>query len=158
MPATPTTVLEILTGALKLLEVNTDESAVTASEGQDGLASLNDMMNEWNVDGIDIGYETLEDTDDFIYVSLGALGAMKANLAVYIAPEYGRTVSLSLEKRANRSKKSLRGSIPLNSSEYPDTLPIGSGNEENNFTPDGDSPGGLRDSRFYPSNARRKCN
>ena len=151
------TVTEIVTGALVLLEIKVSESAIEAPEAEDGLTALNDMMNEWNVDGINVGYETLSSIDDELFVDLGAIGAIKANLAVYIAPEYGRTVSPSLATRANRSKRSLRASINLNPSQYPDTLPIGSGNEENNYTPDGDSPGNLRSSKFYPSNARRKC-
>jgi len=152
------TVTEIVTGALGLLEVNTAESAITADEAEAGLTALNDMMNEWNVDGINIGYETLDDVEDEVFVTLGSLGAIKSNLAIYIAPEYGRIVTPGLEVRAKRSKRSLRASIPLNQSQFPDTLPIGSGNEDNNFTPNGDTPGGLRDSRFYPSNTQRKCN
>lgn len=152
------TVTEVVTGALILLEVKVAEAAITAPEAEDGLVSLNDMMNEWNVDGINVGYETLDSIDDQLHVSLGSIGAIKANLAVYIAPEYGRTVSGTLEKRANRSKKSLRATIKINSSEFPDTLPIGSGNEDNNFVADGDSPGNLRSSKFYPTNTRRKCN
>ena len=151
------TVLEVVTDALKLLEVRTAESPVTASEAQDGLTALNDMMNEWNVDGINIGYETLDETTDDLFVELGSLGAIKANLAIYIAPEYGRKVTPALAERAIRSKRALRASLPLNASQFPDTLPVGSGNEDNNFTPDGDSPGTLTDSRFYPSNERRKC-
>lgn len=152
------TVTEFVTGALQLLEVKTAEAAITSAEAEDGLVSLNDMMNEWNVDGINIGYETLDSIEDEVFVTLGSEGAIKANLAVYIAPEYGRIVSASLEARAIRGKRSVRGSIPLNSSEYPDSLPIGSGNEDNNFVADGDSPGNLRSSKFYPTNQRRKCN
>lgn len=153
-----TTVTEAVSGALQLLEVRTAESSITAAEAEDGLVSLNDMMNEWNVDGINVGYETLEDIEDELHVKLGSIGAIKANLAVYIAAEYGRIVSDTLDRRASRSKKSLRASIKLNPSEFPDTLPIGSGNEDNNFSPDGDSPGNLRSSKFYPTNTRSKCN
>lgn len=153
-----TTVTEAVSGALQLLEVRTAESSITAAEAEDGLVSLNDMMNEWNVDGINVGYETLDDIEDELHVKLGSIGAIKANLAVYIAAEYGRIVSDTLDRRASRSKKSLRASIKLNPSEFPDTLPIGSGNEDNNFSPDGDSPGNLRSSKFYPTNTRRKCN
>ena len=151
------TVTEIVNGALLLLEVRTAEAAVTPQEAEDGLASLNDMMNEWNVDGINVGYETLSNIEDILYVDLGAIGAIKSNLAVYIAPEYGRVVLPSLQKRADRSKKSLRASIKLNPTQYPDSLPVGSGNEGNNYSSNGDSPNGLRDSRFYPSNDRTKC-
>ena len=152
------TVTEVVSGALQLLEVKTAEAAITPVEAEDGLVSLNDMMNEWNVDGINVGYETLSSIEDQLNVDLGAIGAIKSNLAVYIAPEYGRAVSPTLDTRARRSKKSLRASIKLNPSEFPDTLPIGSGNENNNFVADGDAPGGLRSSKFYPTNTRRKCN
>ena len=152
------TVTEVVTGALQLLEIRTAEAAIEANEAEDGLVSLNDMMNEWNVDGIDVGYESLDEIDDELYVDLGALGAIKANLAVYIAPEYGRMVTPALAARAKSSKRSLRGSIKLNPSEYPDTLPIGSGNEDNYYSPDGDSPGNTRDSHFYPPNQNTKCN
>lgn len=152
------TVTEIVSGALQLLEVRTAESAITSAEAEDGLVSLNDMMNEWNVDGINVGYETLDDIDDDLHVKLGSIGAIKSNLAVYIAPEYGRIVTPHLETRAIRSKRSLRASIPLNGSEFPDTLPIGSGNEDNNFVADGDQPGNLRTSKFYPANNTTKCN
>ena len=152
------TVLDVVTGALKLLEVRTAESPVTAAEAEDGLTALNDMMNEWNIDGVNVGYETLDEITDELFVDLGAIGAIKANLAVYIAPEYGRLVNDTLVARADRSKNSLRTSIPLNSSEFPDTLPIGSGNEDNNFVADGDVAGNLRNSHFYPSNRTTRCN
>lgn len=152
------TALNVVTGALQLLEIRVAESAVTSSEAEDGLTALNDMMNEWNVDGINIGYETLDDSDDELSVKLGSLGAIKANLAVYIAPEYGRVVTEALQKRADRSKKSLRASIPINRSEFPDTLPIGSGNENGHFTSDGDVASNLRSSKFYQQNNRSRCN
>lgn len=151
------TVTEVVTGALQLLEIRTAESPIEANEAEDGLTALNDMMNEWNVDGINIGYESLDNVEDLLHVKLGSVGAIKANLAIYIAPEYGKAVSSALALRAKTSKNSLRGAIKLNDAEFPDTLPIGSGNEENNFTPDGDAPGGLRSSRFYPTNNRSKC-
>ena len=152
------TVTEVVTGALQLLEIRTAESPIEANEAEDGLTALNDMMNEWNVDGINVGYESLDNVEDRLHVKLGAVGAIKANLAVYIAPEYGKSVSAALALRAKTSKRSLRGAIKLNDAEFPDTLPIGSGNENNNFVAGGDVPGGLRSSRFYPANNRSKCN
>ena len=151
------TVTEIVTGALQLLEVKVAEAAITPAEAEDGRTALNDMMNEWNVDGINIGYETLDNVEDDLFVTLGSIGAIKANLAIYIAPEYGRLVSDSLVSRAKISKRSVRASIKLNGSQFPDTLPIGSGNEISNFTPDGDSQGNLRSSKFYPSNDTSQC-
>ena len=50
------TVTEVVSGALQLIKVRTAESAITSTEAEDGKVSLNDMMDEWNIDGIDIGY------------------------------------------------------------------------------------------------------
>ena len=152
------TVTEVVTGALVLLEIRTAEAPIEPNEAEDGLTALNDMMNEWNVDGINVGYESLDNVEDQLHVKLGSIGAIKANLAIYIAPEYGKAVSSDLVRRARSGKNSLRGAIKLNDAEFPDTLPIGSGNEGNNFTADGDAPGNLRSSRFYPANNRSKCN
>jgi hypothetical protein len=148
------TVTEIVRGALLLLGVKPSESAITPEEAEDGLNSLNEMMNEWNVNGLDVGYETLDAVTDRLYVELGSIGAIKANLAVYIAPEYDREVSASLDRRARRSKNALRGSIVLNPSQFPDSLPVGSGNEDNYTQVNGDKNANLRDSRFYPANRR----
>ncbi len=152
------TVTQVVRGALLLLGVKPSESAITSEEAEDGLNSLNEMMNEWNVNGLNVGYETLDSVDDILYVELGAIGAIKANLAVYIAPEYDRAVSPELQRRADRSVRSLRGSLSLSRLEFPDSLPVGSGNEENYTQDDGDANSNLRDSRFYPSNNRSRCN
>ena len=153
------TVLDVVTGALQLLEVQTAESPVEPVESADGLISLNDMMNEWNVDGIDVGYprEGLTSTTDILRVRIGSIGAIKANLAIYFAPEYGRIVTPVLQQRADKGKTALRSSLAIKSLAFPDTLPIGSGNEDNNDSADGDVPGGFNSRRFYPSNANRDC-
>lgn len=151
------TALDAITGGLKLLGVRTAESPLEDTEAQDGLESLNDMLNEWNLDDIDIGFETIDDVQDELFVDDGTLAGIKANLAIYMAPEYGRIVSDALALRAKIGKAVIRGAISLRPLEFPDTLPVGSGNERNNRVPDGDKGGGSIGRRFYPSNADRKC-
>ena len=151
------TALEIITGAVKLLKVKTAESPLEDNEAQDGLVALNDMLNEWNLEDIDIGFETIDDLQDELFLDTGTEGAVKANLAVYIAPEYKTIVSDLLLLRARTSKKAVRGSLSLRPLDFPDTLPLGSGNERNNRVSDGDAGGGTIGRRFYPSNAARKC-
>lgn len=151
------TALDIITGGFILLGIRTAESPLEANEAQDGLNSLNDMLNEWNLENIDIGFETVDDIDDEVFIDTGTEGAIKANLAVYMAPEYGRIVSDALAFRAKTGKKIVRGSLNLRPLDFPDTLPVGSGNERQNRVPDGDKGGGSIGRRFYPSNAARKC-
>jgi len=151
------TALDVITKALVLSGVRVAESPLEPSEAEDGLDALNDMLNEWNLDDIDIGFESVDDVQDELFVNAGTLGAIKSNLAIYIASEYGRIVSDALALRARIGKKVVRGSLSLRPLDFPDTLPIGSGNERNNRVPDGDKGGGSVGRRFFPSNAPRKC-
>lgn len=154
----PPTVGKIVSDALMMLGVRVGESPITAAEAVDGLFTLNDMLAEWSVDGIDIGYEALDETTDVVNVIPGGVAAIKPNLAIYMAPEYGRVVTEALFRRAKSAKRAIRSSIRLRRTQYPDTLPIGSGNEDSNFVADGDKAGLLRSSRFYPSNRKGQCN
>lgn len=154
----PPKVGSIVENALTMLGIRLAQAALTAEEAVDGLFSLNDMMAEWELDGINVGYEALDETTDIIHVIPGAIAAIKPNLAIYLAPEYGRIVTASLEKRARSSKRALRSSIQLRRAQFPDTLPIGSGNENNNFVANGDRNGnGRGNNRFYPSNEEGQC-
>lgn len=149
--------LEVLTGALTLLGIRPSESSITPDETSDGLVSINDMMNELVADGIDIGFENLEDIQETIYVDDCAIGPIKALLAQYIAPEYGRVVTPMLQRRIDKAPGILRTLVATASAQYPDSLPRGSGNEMNNYSSDGDSAGSGLTSRFYPANTTDKC-
>lgn len=149
--------LEVITGALTLLGIRPSESSITADETSDGLISINNMMNELVADGIDIGFENLEDIQETIYVDDCAIGPIKALLAQYIAPEYSRVITPSLQRRIDKAPGILRTLVATASSEYPDSLPRGSGNELNYSSGDGDSAGNIWTSRFYSANRSDKC-
>ncbi len=155
------TARQVVNGAIKLLAVRPAESPLTDAELIDGLEAMNDMLNEWKDDGIYIDFETVDDLDETLYVDEGVIGAIKSNLAIYISPEYSdKGIPQWLAQRAIDSKKTVRAKRleeNLERSMYPDTLPVGSGNEWNNNVPDGDSAGNTLDSRFYPPNRRGKC-
>ena len=151
------TARDVVDGALELLGVKAAESAVTAAEAINGLSGLNDMLNEWNLEGLQIGLETIDDLDEELFVDDGAVGPLKANLAIYIAPGYDRTVTPELAQRAKRGKSTLRANVFECPVEYPSTLPVGSGNESIRVTTNGDVAGSTFSNRFYPGN-RSKCN
>ncbi len=151
------TALDVISGALKLLGVRAAESPIEDNEAQDGLVSLNDMLNEWDeVKKTCLGFETLDTVQDELYVDDGVIGAIKANLAVYIAPEYQRLVSPALQQRADDGFKAIRASKPLDPLQYPDSLPVGSGNQDNGYSGNGDVPGSAYGGAFYPGNTT-KC-
>lgn len=150
------TAQNVIEGALKLLGVQAAETPIEASEAIDGLDALNNMMAEWEEDGIHTGFIPLQDITTTVNVPNSAIGAIKAKLALYVAPEYNKVVTIALAARAKDSFTSLRASlVRLNASEFPDTLPRGSGNERNNFNATGDVPGNQTDRNFYPANEKR---
>lgn len=150
------TALEIISGALKLLGVTDSEGPIEAQEAQDGLTSLNDMMSGWEEKQIYTGFVPIVDVDDIVYVPDSIIGGMKSNLAVYIAPEYDRVVSPSLERRKRDDYRDIRANfVRIRPSKYPDTLPRGSGNKLYNTSSDGDVPNTGIDDTFYPENEKR---
>lgn len=152
------TAREVISSALKLIAVRPAESPLTDAEITDGLRSLNSMLNQWNIEGINIDFETVDDVDEQMYLDEGVIGPVQDNLAVYVAPEYSAQIPPWLISRADTGKKAVRSAkLELESLEFPDTLPVGSGNEYNNYVADGDSPGNVLSTRFYPKNIDRKC-
>lgn len=149
------TVNEIVSGALKLLGIRAAESPLTAAEAEDGRVSLNDMMAEWEERSIYTGFVALADVDDPVLVPDYAIGAIKSNLAIYIAPEYGKSIAPELDRRASKSFTALKAAlIRMGPSSFPDTLPVGSGNQVGFTSSDGDVPG-LDNEMFYPENEKR---
>jgi len=147
----------IVEGALRLSGIRPAESPIEANEAQDGLESLNDMLAEWDLEGIHLGFEPVEDLDDELYVPRGTEGGIKANLAIYINPEYERALNPTLMTRAITGKRIARALRFLEPLQYPDSLPVGSGNEHTAHSSDGDGPNNNSNRRFYPPNVRRRC-
>lgn len=84
--------LEIIRDALGLLGVLAETESVSAEQASHGLRVLNDLMDEWEADNIEIGYwAQTEPNSEFPAMARTAL-AVKYALAVALAPHYGRAV------------------------------------------------------------------
>lgn len=94
------TVADIVRRALKLATVLDDEETPEPSEQADGIDSLNELLSSWYDEGISISNGGLEATDTFPIDGKEAR-AVRYNLAVEIAPEYGKTLPLSVEVKAD---------------------------------------------------------
>lgn len=124
-----TTVLELATDALELIGFQPAEAAVEAVDAETCRKALNNMMAEWEESGLDIDYVERDTVQDTLFVPDSAIGPMAANLAIYVAPKFDRIVTPALERRAKRGYLMLRTKYaPVSSTEYPETLPCGSGN------------------------------
>lgn len=119
------------------------EAPIEQADAQAGIRYLNRMMAAFDGDGIDLGYTEVSSLGDVITVPAGAIDGMVAQLAVRLHAQFSGIDPLSqdLIARAISGKNTMRNlTITIGASEYPDTLPIGSGNEWD----------GSRDARFYP--------
>lgn len=138
----PTKASEVITDALEDLVEEQEEADVPQAEGRAGIRALNDMMFDWAVNGIDLGYTEIDDLGGVLTVPPGAIRGIKANLAMDLATKYEITPTPGLIKKA---KEGYRTCVLLASErasmEYPSTLPQGSGNTypsyaDNTFYPD----------------------
>lgn len=130
--------------ALQKIGVRTAETPIEATEMQDGLDALNDMLISWEMSGLVLGFSPVADADDEVRVPRFAHAAIKAELAIVLGPEYSKPADqvLVLEAKA-RKDELLTAVITIGDVEYPSTLPLGSGNECHNF---------ITDRRFFPEN------
>jgi hypothetical protein len=108
---------------------------LTAEQLQYGLRRLDAMMAEWNGRGIRIGYPmaadpTASDIDDDSGVPDYAIQAIIQNLAILIAPSFGRPVQRETKVSAKTALNTLasKTSFPA-SRQYPSTMPVGAGNK-----------------------------
>ena len=113
-----TTVNNVIRRALLSLGVLRAGESSTPAEAADALDTLNDMLNSWRQEGIDLEHLDLALADNLPYPDDHIL-CFWTNLAVLLAPQFGVQVSPIIGGMARRSYLALR-------SQYmqPDTLGI----------------------------------
>jgi hypothetical protein len=121
---------QVIRAALQKILVQASEADLVASEYQDAIISLNAMMADWENSGISLGYTAVSDLADTLTVSDGAIRGIINNLAIEVSPDYDVTPSPLLMAAAADSMKTIRKlGQSLFATEFPVTLPIGSGND-----------------------------
>lgn len=125
------TVAQIAKASLQQILVQESEADLEPDEYQDFIFALNNWMAAREADGIDLGWQTVSSLGDTVTVADGAIDPIVHNMAVVIAPMFGRPVPPELALMAGKGMNTLRhigqAIIP---SVMPDTLPVGSGNED----------------------------
>ena len=98
---------DIIKESLSILGVLSEVDPVSAEQGQNGLAVMNDMLSEWAADGIDVGQYPQTGLNDTSPVYDDALQTVKYNLALALAPYYQKEPSLPVAMLADRGYKRL---------------------------------------------------
>lgn len=139
-----TTAAQVMDRALKLLVVAGSESSLSADMSDDFIFAMNTFMAELESNtyldtsvtpnvtyGVDFGWTEVETTSDVLTVSAGVIRSLIYTMAVEVAPEYGVVPSAEV---INGARKGLSTMLRLGSTHratcLPETLPIGSGNED----------------------------
>ena len=125
---------DIIKDALTEITVLGAEAPVEPTDAQGAIRYLNRMMAALDARGIDLGYTEVNSLGDTITVPAGANEAMVYLLALRLFNQYsedGAAVPVILAQNARDGLKTLAQiAVNIGATEYPDTLPIGSGNEE----------------------------
>lgn len=107
---------------------------VTADEKENALRRLDSMMAEWNGKGIRVGY-ALADTPDSSDIASDsglpdvAVEPVYMNLAIRLAPGYGKTLSQDTRITAKQGYNTLLArSVYPTPQPMPSTMPRGAGN------------------------------
>jgi hypothetical protein len=82
------TIGELVTRALQLAGVVGMNRAPSAAEMNDGIATLNEMLESWALDGMDLGLGTLAQTDEDL-VDPAFVKGIRYSLAVELAGAHG---------------------------------------------------------------------
>jgi hypothetical protein len=137
-----TTALQIVDGAAEELTVKTAEIPLESEDAQIFFDRMNDMLSEWADIGITKQFSEVFNLSDTVQIDRNAVAAVKYNLAIRCAPAFQKQVAMALGTVAQDSYNRLLASITHIDVEFPDTLPVGSGNQCNEAT--------YLDDRFFP--------
>jgi hypothetical protein len=139
-----TTMRVVVQDAFEEIGAKTAEVALTNDELQSGIRRCNDMLLEWDDIGTITGYNEVLNADDVIEVDRNAVGAIKYNLAIRLAPSFQKLITPALASLATTTLDTLMASnTNIGEIAYPDTIPMGSGNECHDYD---------TDRRFFPNN------
>lgn len=124
-----TTNAQIITDALRDINVIPESASASAEQGKFGLRVLNRMLEEWTERDIDLGYFKQSSTTADIPIPAYAESAVTMQLSIRLAPNYGATISAELAMGADRAYTTLSTKAineKLTKSDM-DHLPVGEG-------------------------------
>jgi len=122
--------LEVVEDAFEEITVKTAEVPLTSDELQAGIRRVNRMLVAWADIGTIAGYNPVLNGSDTIDIQPEAEEAVIANLALKLAPSFSKPLTQALVAFASDSLNRLQASNSIvGEVAFPDTLPIGSGNQ-----------------------------
>jgi hypothetical protein len=102
------TARDLITMSLRTIGVLHSGETPSAEEATDGLDTLNQLMNSWLYEGIDLEWKTLTSLNDAIVYPDDHIGPFRYNLAVALSPDYGVQVTPAVAALARNGYDQLR--------------------------------------------------
>lgn len=117
-----TTTLQIVNDAADLAGVYSEGQSLSGDRSSRYIRALNQMLDGWRNEGVDLGLSTLS-SGDTVYVDSADEGAIVYNLAVIIFEIQKRPVNPSIFNRANELFESLQAKyLDINEMPIPESL------------------------------------
>lgn len=143
---------QLIEGALEEIGIASSLYDIQADQLESALRRLDAMMAEWNIEGLRLGYPlgsiaTSELSQDSGIPS-SATEAVLTNLAIKLAPSYGKIASRETKISAKKGYGALQMKALADQPQqkaFPHSLPLGAGNKRYNnnnqvFFPTPDDP------------------
>lgn len=123
------TTAQVLKQALLEIITQASESPLESDEYQDAIFVLNTMMNEYEGNGLNLGWSDVSTLADEITSPASIISGIVSNLAIRLAPQFMGSVTPELMRKAELGLKIMaKVGISIEPTEFANTLPIGSGN------------------------------
>jgi len=100
------TARDVITRSLRKLKILASGETPEAQEADDCLEALNQMLAEWEIDGVDLAHIGLA-LDDTLDVPDSHLNGIALNLAMRIADDFGATITPSIAQEALNGKNAI---------------------------------------------------
>jgi hypothetical protein len=128
------TVEQVAKAALSRILVRGAEASFEPDELTDFIFAMNNFMAQLDADGVQLGYTVVTNIQDQVTIPDGALRGLIANMAIEVAPDYGGVVTDALAEAAGKGMVTMRKiGQTMPTSQFPSTLPTGSGNYYNGW-------------------------
>ena len=125
---------QVVRAILQEIVVQAAEQPLTASETSDTIFAMNTFMTELDANGVKLGYTIIESSADTITIPAGAINGLIKNVALQVAPQFDVNAPQALLAQARKGLKVMTNlGINLVPMQFPNTLPVGSGNERGDF-------------------------
>lgn len=127
-----TTAATVEKAILQEILVQDSEAPLQAIEFQDCTFAMNNFMFELAADGVDLGYTEVTNLGDLITIPQGAMNGLIKNVAFMLSVQFDVAPTQALIAQAGNGLRVMtKIAVQIPAQIFPDTLPVGSGNECN---------------------------